>query len=99
MFTLNYLTLASYDVEEIYDWYEKKRFGLGDEFLEDLDSRLNEISRNPFQCEEKFRGIRKAFTSRFPYVIYYKIYPDGLIIIHAVLHMSRHSIQWKSRVK
>ena len=99
MFTVEPLTLASHDIEEIYQWYENIKVGLGDAFLDALDERFEDISKFPEQCEDKFRGIRKAFTNTFPYVIYYKIHPNNLIIVHAVLHMSRHSQQWKSRMK
>ncbi len=98
MFSFEILTLASEDIEEIYQYYEEQLFGLGDEFLAALDHRFSDISKFPHQCEEKYRGIRKAFTERFPYVIYYKIHPNNLIVVHAVLHMSRHSVTWKSRV-
>ncbi len=99
MYSVEILKLASEDVEEIYYWFEEQKFGLGDAFLESLGTRVSEIAKNPFQCEDKFREVRKAFTERFPYVLYYKIHPNNLVIIHAILHMSRHSIAWKSRVK
>jgi len=34
---------AEYDIEEVYQWYESKRKGLGDEFLTYLESALLKV--------------------------------------------------------
>ena len=50
MFAVEPLTLASQDIEEIYQWYEDRKFGLGDAFLDALDERFEEIGVCPFLC-------------------------------------------------
>jgi len=38
---------AAADIEEAYLWYEKRRVGLGEEFLTVIDSLLGEIVAHP----------------------------------------------------
>lgn len=80
---------------EIYDWYEKQRSGLGDEFLLCAEAALLMIQKNPFLFQVKYKIIRCALTPRFPYGIFYLIDENKIIVI-SVFHLSRNPKLWKS---
>jgi len=90
---------AQLDILEAIQWYEERREGLGDELFIAIENEKNFIGQNPYYYEDKYKGIRKAITSRFPYILYYKIESESKVLVYAVLHMKRSSRLWKGRVK
>ncbi|MBN2611217.1 MAG: type II toxin-antitoxin system RelE/ParE family toxin [Bacteroidales bacterium] len=90
---------AQQDILEAIKWYEKRRVGLGDELFIAIENEKHFIEQNPYHYEEKYKGIRKAITKRFPYILYYRIELNNQVLIYAVLHMKRNPQQWKKRVK
>jgi toxin ParE1/3/4 len=87
---------AEQDMAEARDWYEAQRVGLGDEFLTAVDDVFARIRTFPELYAVEYRGVRRAGTRRFPYVVYYRIIADGLEVL-AVLHGRRHPRTWRSR--
>ncbi|NBC84355.1 MAG: type II toxin-antitoxin system RelE/ParE family toxin [Bacteroidetes bacterium] len=55
------------------------------------------LSKNPYHYEDKYKGIRKAITTRFPYILYYRIESENQILVYAVLHMKRSPRIWKKK--
>ena len=51
---------AAADIEEAYLWYEKQRTGLGEEFLDAVDSLLNNIVAHPTAYPIIHREARRA---------------------------------------
>jgi toxin ParE1/3/4 len=90
---------AQKDILDAIAWYEKNREGLGDEFLIAVENEKHFIEQNPHYCEDKYKGIRKAITKKFPYILYYKIESETKVLVYAVLHMKRSSKLWRKRVK
>jgi toxin ParE1/3/4 len=89
---------AHLDILEAIEWYEKRREGLGDEFFIAIESEKHLIESNPYHYEDKYKGIRKAITKRFPYIIYYRIESKNTILVYAVLHMKRSFRTLKKRI-
>ncbi len=73
---------AERDVLNGYVWYEKKRKGLGEEFLEALDTAEKVIVSNPrifpFRYKKKLRGF---VVSRFPYLILYIVKNYNIVVL------------------
>ena len=90
---------AHQDILEAIVWYEGRREGLGDELFIAIENEKHIIERNPYHYEDKYKGIRKAITKRFPYILYYRIESKSKVLVYAVLHMKRRSRLWKGRVK
>ena len=88
---------AQKDIEEIYEWYELKRDGLGEEFLNCIDEVLSTLTFNSKIYPTVFKNIRRAFVRRFPFGIFYLEEEDS-IIIFAVLHARKSPSNWKQRV-
>lgn len=76
---------ARHDVLQAYERYEQHRAGLGIEFRDALDATILRILRYPVAFEPGERGLRRALVSRFPHILYFRVYPEALVIVH-VLH-------------
>ena len=59
--------LAQLDLQEAYEWYEKKKTGLGEEFLDEFEETIKKIERNPFHASYYHKQSRSAALERFPY--------------------------------
>ena len=90
---------AQQDILEAIAWYESRREGLGDELFIALENAKHLIEQNPYHFEDKYKGIRKVITKRFPYIIYYKIETKNKVLVYAVLQMKRNPGIWKGRLK
>jgi plasmid stabilization system protein ParE len=77
------------DITEIANWYNEKRNGLGNEFLEELELSIKIIKANPYKYQIQKKEIRQAILNRFPYLIMFEI-EEGEIIIYSVLHSKRN---------
>ncbi len=98
-FLVEFRIEAQKDILEAIAWYEKNRAGLGDEFLIAIENEKHFIEQNPYYYEDKYKGIRRAITKRFPYILYFKIESESKVLVYAVLHMKRSSRLWKERVQ
>jgi plasmid stabilization system protein ParE len=87
---------AAADVEEAFSWYERQRPGLGEEFLESVNAGLREIGAHPFRQAIIFRNTRRFLLKRFPYVIFYRVYPDSIVVV-ACMHARRDPLRWRQR--
>lgn len=67
---------AAADLDEAFLWYEDKRAGLGNEFLEAAQAMIDVIAEHPLRYAVIRRNTRRALLGRFPYGIYYRIYDD-----------------------
>jgi toxin ParE1/3/4 len=78
------------------DWYEGKRPGLGAEFTAAVETVFNRIGAQPKLFRVVLRDIRRAVVPGFPYCVYYRERPSGIVVI-AVFHTSRDPSVWQSR--
>jgi len=84
------------DVEGAFEWYENERPGLGVEFLAELRATYFRLADGPLKYQELRGGIRRALLRRFPYVVYFAIEAD-IVVVVAVLHASRDPAEWQRR--
>ena len=89
---------ADEDLAEVHDWYENKRVGLGDEFLDSADKFFERIVTFPELYAIVMKNVRRGKLDRFPYVVYYRVLSDKIEIV-AVLHGRRDAKVWKRRIK
>ena len=94
---------ASAELEEAAIWYEHQRPGLGVEFLEAIDTALEQIAKWP-QAAQRVAGVapdvpsRKAPVPNFPYHVAYLERPDAIRIL-AFAHDRREPSYWLSRLR
>ncbi len=91
-----FTTEAEVDALEAFQWYETQGAGLGFVFRAELDDAVRQIGEGPTSFAVRYRGLRCTVLNRFPYGVYYRVYPD-LIAIVAVAHGKRHPATWQTR--
>jgi plasmid stabilization system protein ParE len=84
------------EIDDAHDWYEQRQFGLGRDFLDEVERVLAEITANPARYGFADADIREALLTRFPYAIYYRAFADRIRVL-AVYHTSRDPSGWQSR--
>src|ERR1700679_797330 len=88
---------AELDLAEGYAWYEKRRSGLGEEFLSSVDACLESIRRHPEMHTLVHETYRRALIRRFPFAIFYEC-AGAEITVYAVFHTSRDPEKWRNRL-
>ncbi len=80
--------LAEIELAEAVDYYDGKLPRLGDKFLEQVWSVVEQIEAFP-ESSQVFRGrLRRAPIPRFPYFLIYCLH-DTAIDVVAVMHQRR----------
>ncbi len=87
---------AAADIDEAFEWYERQRTGLGEEFLDAVSARMNDIVTHPTAYQVVHRDARRALLHRFPYAIFYRVSGETIIVV-ACMHGRRNPTRWKSR--
>ena len=87
---------ADDDVRATFHWYEAERPGLGAEFLVVLRAAYERIIDGPLRYATIRSGARRALVRRFPYIVYFVI-EDEFVIVFAVLHARRNPSVWQRR--
>ena len=88
---------AAADIDEAFQWYQQQRQGLGEEFLAALRSTLTVILAHADLYPVIRRDTRRALLRRFPYGVFYRVYPDVIVVV-ACMHARRDPKRWRSRV-
>lgn len=83
---------------EATGYYREFRFELGQAFVKEIETGIDEILAHPRAYQNVEENARRHFVRRFPYGIYYTIEDDYILIV-AVMHMSRQPGYWKNRIK
>jgi plasmid stabilization system protein ParE len=84
------------EIAAAFEWYEKEHAGLGHEFLDELRATYDRIADGPLKYQHLRSGIRRALVRRFPYGVYFAT-EDDVIVVLAVLHVSRDPAEWQRR--
>jgi len=87
---------AEVDALDAFAWYEGHRVGLGLLFRNAIETALERIAREPLAFPIQHRDLRRVFVERFPYAIYFRVYPDVVAIV-AVMHGRRDPRIWQER--
>jgi hypothetical protein len=85
---------ANLEIIEAFLYYEDKRIGLGEEFLEHLDIYFDTIKANPKYFPQKRKPYREAFIKRFPFLIIYEI-TNRKVIVYSVFNTWQNPVRKK----
>ena len=88
---------ADADIEENHDYLEGVRVGLGDRFVTRVREALAQIESMPEMYGIIWQDVRVARLRQFRHIIYYVVFQDRVEVL-AVIHGSRDSSVWQSRV-
>jgi plasmid stabilization system protein ParE len=86
---------ADTDLAEARDWYERKRQGLGNEFLASVADAFTRLEEAPEQFPVYYGDFRRVLTERFPYKVFFRIEGDA-VIVYRILH-SAGDHTWRLR--
>jgi plasmid stabilization system protein ParE len=90
---------AEEELAEAAAWYETRRPGLGVELVMIVERALEEISDAPLAWAlwRDDRPYRRKVLGRFPYVIFFRIDPDAIVVL-AIAHAKRRPGYWSERL-
>ncbi|MEA2082737.1 MAG: type II toxin-antitoxin system RelE/ParE family toxin, partial [Thermodesulfobacteriota bacterium] len=66
------------EVKSSYFWYQEQANGLGDDFLDELESAYQEISELPCTWPLFQNGFRRFLLSRFPFSVIYREHENSI---------------------
>ncbi len=89
--------LASQELLKEIDWYEGKRRGLGDQFLNRVTQALEHIQTLPESCPVLLGRARKKPLRQFPFSVIYSVDSRGIFVL-AIAHQKRRWDYWKDRL-
>lgn len=78
-------------------WYESQAYGLGQDFITELEKSYQAILELPDVWPIFRKGFRRYLLARFPFAILYRQI-DDIIYILAVMHQSRKPNYWVTRI-
>lgn len=79
---------AQADLREAREWYDRRREGLGNEFLLAVADAMLALEEAPERYSIYYRDFRRVVTDRFPYKIFYRV-EGHAVIVYRVLHGAR----------
>jgi plasmid stabilization system protein ParE len=85
---LVYRLEAASDVEGAFEWYERQRSGLGNEFLEELRSAERILQASPETFRVIRRDVRRYLLRRFPYQLLYRLV-GNIVVVIGCFHVRR----------
>lgn len=92
------LPQAIVDFEKAIEWYFNINPSLSSQFIADVETTINFISKNPLVFQYAHKHYKSANTSQFSFKIVYRIDIDCIIVI-AILHQKRNPHILSSRIK
>jgi len=93
--TVFFSAAAETQMEEAYDYLEKQREGLGDNFAMDVTAGVHQIAGHPLRWPEIEPGFRRYRTHKFKYSLIYRIRNNQAEIV-SVWHWARRPGAWRS---
>ena len=98
-FAVKKLRLAEDDALEAALWYDEREPGLGDDFLNELDTTVCSLARDAMIHRVRFTDVRRAPVRRFKfYGVYYLVRGEEVWVI-AIHHGRRHPRTLEQRRK
>jgi plasmid stabilization system protein ParE len=87
---------AEADVAEAIAFYDRRKAGLGSDFLGEVLQAFDRVESAPAAWPLLESPVRRCLVERFPYGVYYRIDP-GEIFVLAVMHGRRRPGAWRGR--
>jgi len=83
-------------------WYDERRPGLGDQFVERVNEVLQRLEEAPASypvwsgTEAGPVATHKAVLDQFPYLVAFEVHPASVLVL-AVAHAKRQPLYWLAR--
>jgi len=89
---------AELELAAAEDRYEGQREGLGSEFRAQVDELLTVLADFPQLFPERYRGNRRAVLRRFPYLLWYRLENDAVVVL-VCIHAKRDPRVARARLR
>ena len=86
------------DISDVYGWYEDRRVGLGNEFVDCVDACPQRNRRQPEMHAVVYQSYRRALIRRFPYAVFYESTATQ-VTVYCICHTARDPEKWRHRLK
>ena len=78
---VRFLSIAASELDDAYSYYENVHNGLGLTFVDEFESSLTRIKRNPEAWQRLSRYTRRCLMNKFPYSIIYQVRRSEILIV------------------
>jgi plasmid stabilization system protein ParE len=92
MLNINTSIKATDDLKKIIDWDEDQSPGLGDRFLNSMNTKVKRIAKQPQEFMFVSRNVQRAHLNKFPYCIFFTKEAQTIIILR-VRHQKQKPIK------
>ena len=89
---------AQRELDIASDFYESRRSGLGDEFVDEVHRHIILLKQHPKLGRRLFLNRRMLRLNRFPYRLVYA-HEEQMIRIIAIAHVSQRPFYWRHRAE
>ncbi len=69
-------------------WYDDRREGLGDDFVDAVSDQVADICKMPERFPIVHDDVRQAILRRFPFVVYFRLIGERVLVV-SIFHASR----------
>jgi len=91
-------TEALSDIQEIAEWYEAQKEGLGYKFRTTVIEQIDHLTSNPQIFAIRYKEIRCMLVKKFPYMVHFYINSQTFTVeILAVISTDRNPRIWQER--
>jgi len=94
--TLRFHPEVAGEIGASYRWYQEQAEGLGDDFLNELESAYQVVVEFPETWPLFHKKFRRYLLPRFPFSVIYRVKGDDIFVV-AVMHNSRKPGYWSAR--
>jgi plasmid stabilization system protein ParE len=86
------------DIQDITDWYNQQKVGLGAKFQKTAISHIGKLGKNPHGYAIRYHNIRCILVRKFPYLIHFYINEATKIVeVLAVISTDRNPKVWEKK--
>jgi plasmid stabilization system protein ParE len=87
---------AQAEVSAAFDWYERRSYGLGGDFLRAVAAAQERIARDAEQFPASRGRFRRILLRRFPYALHFEVLNGEQVSVLACLHHRQSPQRWPS---
>jgi plasmid stabilization system protein ParE len=80
------------DIDQAFEYYNSRSYGLGFEFTDTLDAFFKKISNLPTASAIRYDKVRVKPIDTFPFTIHFTIEEDSSVIILRVFNTHQESL-------
>jgi len=93
-----FLEEADAEFQETIAYLDAQSEGLGDSFIDDVESAVRHVLQYPESGNPVSRHVRKSVLSKFPYNLLYVVESDEIVVVAVAAHRRRPNY-WRKRLR